>query len=74
MANQFKSRIYILYLFVKSLNKLLNGAVKIELKDFLGFKKAVTGDIDFEISPKHSFDAYIPYFTLHAYEKKAKVK
>jgi hypothetical protein len=32
----------------------------------------VCGNIDFEISPKYSYDAYVPYFNLFALEKEQK--
>lgn len=66
LLKEFKSRIYVLYLYVRNLNNLLKGSIRIELKDFLGFKPLLNGpgEVDFEISPKYSFDAYVPYFNL----------
>jgi hypothetical protein len=74
IPKEFKNRIYILYLYVKNLNHLLKGSVKIDLKDYLGFKPLASGDIDFEIVPKYSFDAYLPYFNLYAVEQKERKK
>jgi hypothetical protein len=60
-----------LYLYVKHLNSLLRGCVKIDLKDFLGFKPMVSS-ADLEIVPKYSFDAYVPYFNLYELQKEGK--
>jgi hypothetical protein len=74
LLKEFKNRIYILYLYIKNLNNLLKGTVKIDLKDYLGFKPLASGEIDFEIVPKYSFDAYVPYFNLYAVEQKERKK
>ena len=71
MLREFKSRIYALYLYVRYLNTLLKGSPKICLKDYLGFKStALEGDI--EISPKYTFDAYVPYYNLWVTEGNTK--
>jgi hypothetical protein len=42
MLREFKSRIYVLYLYVRYLNILIKGTPKICLKDYLGFKSTIT--------------------------------
>jgi hypothetical protein len=62
MLREFKNRIYVLYLYVRHLNVLLRGSVRVCLRDFMGFRP--TGEGDVEIVPKYSFDAYVPYYNL----------
>lgn len=71
MLREFKNRIYVLYLYVRHLNALLRGSVRVCLRDFMGFRPAAA-EGEFEIVPKYSFDAYVPYYGLVFEEERAK--
>jgi hypothetical protein len=64
LLREFKSRIFALHLYLRQINGLLRGSVRISLQDQMGLSALTGPKAEIEITPRHCFDAYVPYYNL----------
>lgn len=72
LLREFKSRIFALYIYIRQINGLLRGNLKINLQDQIGLSTLTDIKADIEITAKNSFDTYVPYYNLWVTEGEKK--
>jgi hypothetical protein len=65
MDNQFKNKLYVLYLFIKEININLRISGKIKFSDFMNFSYPQKENYEFEVYPKVMFDSFSPHFNIY---------